>query len=64
MSNLGKAVQSGDSLYDAFAAHPESFDAISCVLLAGAESSDELEISLDTLANYHEKIAQFLQARR
>ena len=64
VSKLRKAVLTGEFLADACAANPESFDEISCVILRVADSSDEVAISLETIASYQETIAHYYQARR
>ena len=53
-------VESGKSLYDAFAAHPEVFNGVYLALIQAGETSGTLDIALKRLADQEEKDAAML----
>lgn len=50
------AVETGASLSEAFARHPEHFDSLYCNLIAAGEKAGILDMILDRLAVYQEKM--------
>jgi type IV pilus assembly protein PilC len=49
-------LQMGSSLAQAMQQHPEAFDTLTCTLVAAGEQSGLLDVMLDRIANYHEKM--------
>ncbi|MBR3386411.1 type II secretion system F family protein [Candidatus Saccharibacteria bacterium] len=54
------AVESGKSLYEAFAAHPKIFNGVYLALIQAGESSGTLDIALKRLADQEEKDASVM----
>ncbi len=54
------AVESGKSLYEAFAAHPKIFNGVYLALIQAGEKSGTLDISLKRLADQEEKDAAMM----
>jgi type IV pilus assembly protein PilC len=49
-------LQMGTSLAQAMQQHPEAFDTLTCTLVAAGEQSGLLDVMLERIANYHEKM--------
>lgn len=49
-------LQMGSTLAQAMQQHPEAFDALTCTLVAAGEQSGLLDVMLERIANYHEKM--------
>lgn len=49
-------LQMGSSLAQAMQQHPDAFDTLTCTLVAAGEQSGLLDVMLDRIANYHEKM--------
>lgn len=49
-------LQMGSSLAQSMQQHPEAFDALTCTLVAAGEQAGLLDLMLDRIANYHEKM--------
>ncbi len=49
-------LQMGASLAQAMQQHPEAFDTLTCTLVAAGEQSGLLDVMLERIANYHEKM--------
>lgn len=49
-------LQMGSSLAQAMQQHPEAFDTLTCTLVAAGEQSGLLDVMLERIANYHEKM--------
>ncbi len=57
ITSIKKDIESGLPLSLAFAKHPSFFNELTCNLVAIGEKSGKLEVMLNTIANYKEKIA-------
>ncbi|MDY7577497.1 type II secretion system F family protein [Herbaspirillum sp. RTI4] len=55
LGQLGTAIESGSSLQQAFAAHPQYFDPLFCNLVGAGEQAGVLDELLARLATYQEK---------
>ena len=49
-------LQMGSSLAQAMQQHPEAFDVLTCTLVAAGEQSGLLDVMLERIASYHEKM--------
>lgn len=54
--DVKEKVETGSNLSDAFAAHPQYFNELFCNLIAAGEKAGILDLILDRLAEYQEKI--------